>query len=190
MIYEINKSVFDKFPEIDSKNLLYRNITPEDCNEIFKIRSNDKVMTYLDTTKHNSVEDSKKMIEAVIESYKNKTGINWAIIKKESRAFVGYFGYWRIITEHCRAEIGYALKPEYWGQGIMAETLTAMIEFGFNTLMLHSIEANVNPGNTASIKVLEKAGFKKEAYFRENFLFDNKFLDSIIYSLLEKDLHK
>ncbi len=189
MIYEINNSVFEKFPQLESKKLLYRNFNLEDSDEIFLIRSNDKVMTYLDTAKHNSVEDSKKMIEAVIESYKNKTGINWAIIKKESKAFVGYFGFWRIIAEHCRAEIGYALKPEFWGQGIMAETLNTMIEFGFNVLKLHSIEANVNPENLASIKVLEKAGFKKEAYFRENFLFENRFLDSVIYSLLEKDLH-
>jgi ribosomal-protein-alanine N-acetyltransferase len=189
MHYEINKSVFENFPEIESKNLLFRNFTLEDSKEIFLIRSDDKVMKYLDTTRHNSEDDSRKMIESVIESYKNRTGINWAIIKKESKAFLGYFGFWRIITEHCRAEIGYALKPEYWGQGIMAETLNVMIEFGFNTLLLHSIEANVNPGNTASIKVLEKAGFKKEAYFRENFLYNNQFLDSIIYSLLEKDLH-
>jgi ribosomal-protein-alanine N-acetyltransferase len=70
----------------------------------------------------------------------------------------------------------------------MHETLKRMAKFGFNNMKLHSIEANVNPGNEKSKRVLEKIGFKKEAYFRENYLFNGKFLDSIIYSLLEKDL--
>ena len=53
---------------------------------------------------------------------------------------------------------------------------------------MHSIEANVNPGNISSVKLLERAGFKREAYFRENYLFDGKFYDSLIYSLLETDV--
>jgi ribosomal-protein-alanine N-acetyltransferase len=65
-----------------------------------------------------------------------------------------------------------------------------MVRFGFNEINLHSIEANVNPANERSKKVLEKIGFKREAYFRENYLFNKKFLDSIIYSLLEKDLQQ
>ena len=93
-----------------------------------------------------------------------------------------------MIPEHCRAEIGYALKPEYWWKGYMYETISRMLRFGFENMKLHSIEANVNPANARSKKLLEKIGFKKEAYFRENYLFDNKFLDSIIYSLLEIDL--
>jgi ribosomal-protein-alanine N-acetyltransferase len=70
----------------------------------------------------------------------------------------------------------------------MYETINTIVRFGFNEMKLHSIEANVNPLNEKSKKVLEKVGFKKEAYFRENYLFNGNFLDSVIYSLLEKDL--
>jgi ribosomal-protein-alanine N-acetyltransferase len=62
-----------------------------------------------------------------------------------------------------------------------------MLKFGFDNIKLHSVEANVNPDNSSSIKVLEKFGFQKEAHFKENYLFNNQFLDSIIYSLLEKN---
>ncbi len=142
----------------------------------------------MDVPGFESIDDAEKLINSVEESYKKQTGINWAIIEKQSKSFVGYFGFFRIIPEHCRAEIGYALKPEYWGKGYMHETLKRMVRFGFDNMKLHSIEANVNPDNEKSKKVLEKIGFKKEAYFRENYLFNGKFLDSIIYSLLEKDL--
>ncbi|HUM46715.1 MAG TPA: GNAT family protein, partial [Chitinophagales bacterium] len=86
--------------------------------------------------------------------------------------------------EHFRAEIGYSLLPGYWGRGIMLESITAVIRFGFEILKLHSIEANVNPSNIPSIKLLERSGFVKEAHFKENYYFNGKFLDSAIYSLV------
>ncbi|MCW8803622.1 MAG: GNAT family N-acetyltransferase [Ignavibacteriaceae bacterium] len=188
MNIEIDKNIFKKFPELESERLLFRKIVIGDAKDLFLIRSNDDVMRFMDVSRFESISDAEKLINSVEESYKKQTGINWAIIEKLSNNFAGYFGFFRIIPEHCRAEIGYALKPEYWGKGYMYETLKRMVKFGFNEMNLHSIEANVNPDNDKSKKVLEKIGFKNEAYFRENYLFDNKFLDSIIYSLLEKDL--
>lgn len=185
---EIDKNIFTTFPELECERLLFRKIMLGDAKDLFLIRSNDDAMRYMDVPRHYSISDAKKLITAVEESYKKKTGINWAIIERHLNSFVGYFGFFRIIPEHCRAEIGYALKPEYWGKGYMYETINRMVRFGFDEMNLHSIEANVNPLNERSKKVLERIGFKKEAYFRENYLFDGKFLDSIIYSLLEKDL--
>jgi ribosomal-protein-alanine N-acetyltransferase len=63
-----------------------------------------------------------------------------------------------------------------------------LLKFGFRGLNLHSIEANINPQNENSKGVLEKIGFQKEAYFRENYYYKEKFLDSEIYCLLENDL--
>jgi ribosomal-protein-alanine N-acetyltransferase len=184
----INKNIFKSFPELETERIRLRKIYPDDANEIFLIRSNDKIMRFLDIPRHYSISDSQKLIEAAEESYKKETGINWAIIEKQSSAFTGYIGFIRMTPEHCRAEIGYALKPECWGKGYMYETINRLVRFGFDEMKLHSIEANVNPLNERSQKVLERVGFKKEASFRENYLFDGKFLDSVIYSLLEKDL--
>jgi len=100
---------------------------------------------------------------------------------------VGYFGIWRIERDNCRGEIGYSLDPKYWGKGYMAEAFRTIIPFGFQQLHLHSMEGNINPHNESSRRILLKHGFVKEGYFRENFYFDEKFLDSEIYSLLEKD---
>jgi len=190
MITEIDKSIFKSFPEFESERLLFRKILVSDAKDVLLIRSNDDVMRFMDVIRFESIAEAEKMIQSVEESYNKGDGINWAIIEKHSNSFVGYFGFFRIIPEHCRAEIGYALKPEYWGKGYMYETINKMVKFGFENMKFHSIEANVNPENEKSKRVLERIGFKKEAYFRENYLFNNKFLDSIIYSLLEKDLTK
>jgi len=188
MLTEINKNLFKSFPEFETERLRFRKIYVSDAKEIFLIRSNDDVMRFMDVPRHHSISDSEKLIETAEESYKNETGMNWAIIEKHSQSFIGYIGFIRIFSEHCRAEIGYVLKPEYWGKGYMFETINRLVRFGFEEMKLHSIEANVNPLNERSKKVLERVGFKKEAHFRENYLFNGEFLDSIIYSLLEKDL--
>ena len=67
----------------------------------------------------------------------------------------------------------------------MSEVLDTIIDYGFTKIGLHSIEANVNPENQASIRLLEKHGFAREAYFRENYYFNGNFLDSAIYSLIK-----
>lgn len=188
MKIEIDKSVFEKFPELESERLLFREILLSDSKDLYLIESNDAVVRYMDKHKMESINDSEKYIRSCWESYKTENGIEWGIIEKKSNSFIGYCGFWRIVKVHCRAEIGYSLNLNYWGKGYMTESLKTMIIFGFDKLRLHSIEANVNPNNKNSIKLLEGIGFKKEAYFRENFLFDDKFLDTITYSLLEKDM--
>lgn len=68
----------------------------------------------------------------------------------------------------------------------MKEALNAVIDYAFTTMNLHSIEANINPDNTASGALLESGGFVKEAHHKENFYFDGVFYDSIIYSKLNE----
>jgi ribosomal-protein-alanine N-acetyltransferase len=187
MNYKINDDVFIVFPKLETKRLLLMEFVKNDSEELFKMRSDDRVLKYLDRDPHKSVTESELMIEGMIKTYNSKEGINWIIRDKEALNVIGYIGYWRMRKEDIRAEIGYAMKPEYWGNGYMHEALAKVINFGFNEFCLHSIEANVNPANASSIKLLEKFRFKKEAYFKEDYLYNGKFLDTSIYSLLETD---
>ena len=190
MNLKVNDAVFDRFPIIESKNLILESFDIQDSEELFKMRSDYRVMKYLDRDNHKTVEESKAMIRMILQSYEDKAGINWIIRKKASSEVVGYIGYWNLIREHVRAEIGYALKPEHWGKGYMSEALLKVLEYGFNEFKLHSVLGNVNPGNKRSIDLLKKFGFRKEAHFREDFLFNGKYMDSEIYCLLETDFHE
>lgn len=187
MNISINDDVFNQFPNIETENLVLKSFTMQDADELFSTRSDSRVTKYLDRDKHQTIEESKTMIQRIIQSYKDKAGINWIIREKASNEVVGYIGFRRLIRESVRAEIGYALKPEHWGKGYMSEALARTIEFGFTEFGLHSIMGNVNPQNDSSIRILEKFGFKKEAHFREDYLYNGKFIDSVIYCLLETD---
>ena len=97
---------------------------------------------------------------------------------------IGTIGFWQIDKENYRAEIGYLLHPDQQGNGLMQEAIETVLQYGFQTMKLHSVEANVNPANIASIKLLEKKKFNKEAFFKENYYYNGKFLDTSVYSLL------
>lgn len=186
----INDIYFENFPQLESERLIFRAFDLKDALDIQLIRSDDKVMNYMDSEYHKTIKDSENFILKNCDRYKNKSGIFWAIIEKTENKFIGDFAFWNIIRENHRAEIGYTLKPDFWSKGYMTETLTRLIKFGFNDLKLHSFEAEINPKNTHSEKALVKIGFKKEAYFKENRYFNGQYLDSEIYSLLETDFKK
>jgi ribosomal-protein-alanine N-acetyltransferase len=78
------------------------------------------------------------------------------------------------------------LLPQFWNKGLMSEAIKKVLDFGFNTMELHSIQANIDPNNMVSAAILKKFNFEREAYFKENFFFNGKFMDSEIYSLLNK----
>lgn len=185
----IEDKYFKVFPKLETMRLHLRNLNLDDASEVQLIRSNEKVMTYMDSNKHLTDLDSKNFISENLKVYEQGKGIFWAIMEKSSGDFIGDFAYHRIDVKNKRGEIGYTLKPDYWGRGYMQEAMVAVIRFGFNNLQLHSIEANINPENNNSRKLLRKVGFRKEAYFRENYYFNGEFLDSEIYSLLKSDFN-
>lgn len=175
---------FSQFPEIVTERLILRRIVDTDAEAFFVLRSDERVMQYIDRPRAQSIEDALDFITRVNKGIENNEGINWAICLKDVPAPVGVISFWRIIKEHYRAEVGYMLSPDFQGKGIMQEALVAILNYGFGKMGLHSVEANVNPANEASIKLLEKNGFQREAYFRENFYYNGRFLDSAIYCLL------
>ncbi len=178
-------NISKSFPIIETSRLVLRDIQARDARQFFDLRSDEEVMKYMDSEPCRVIEEAKKMIDSSIETYTKEKGIIWAITFKNSDILIGYAGFWKWIKEHFRAELAYALPPAYWGKGIMGEALGAILGFGFDKMNLHRIEADVNPGNIPSIKLLEKLNFKREAYFKENRFFRGKFCDSAIYALLE-----
>lgn len=178
---------FSPFPTLLTQRLVLREITTNDAQDLFEMRSNPALMRFIDRPLAQSINDSLKLIELIINSQKNNEGITWGISIKGTPTLIGTIGFWRIQKEHYRAEIGYLLHADYQGKGIMQEAMDAAIGYAFKTLHIHSIEANINPDNVASIKLAEKNGFVREAYFKENFYYNGEFKDTVIYSLLDKN---
>jgi len=172
------------FPILETSRLILRQINKNDANEIFILRSDTKVMEYIHRPLAKTLDDALQLIQIIIDAEINNNGITWAIILKENGQLIGTIGYWQIKKEHYRAEIGYLLSPDFQRKGMMQEALTTVIHYGFAEMKLHTIEADVDPKNTPSISLLERNKFVKEGYFKENYFFDGKFSDTVVYSLL------
>ncbi|MFC5045061.1 GNAT family N-acetyltransferase [Aquimarina hainanensis] len=184
----INEQYFEDFPVLETTRLTLRSLVLTDASEIYSIRSNVKAMQYMDTVLHHTIADTEKFVTLNLKTYQKKEGLFWVLIEKNTDQFIGDFSFWKVNRRNSRAEIGYSLHPDFWGKGYMKEAMKTILHFGFTKLKLHSIEANINPDNNNSRKVLKGIGFQKEAYFREHYYYNGEYLDSEIYSLLENDL--
>jgi ribosomal-protein-alanine N-acetyltransferase len=181
---EIN---FLPFPNLQTERLSLRQVKANDAAAILALRSNDEVMKYIPRPYLKNREDALELIAMFDDKIENGIGINWGIyLLDEPTKLLGIIGYYRMKPEHYRAEVGYMLFPEHNGKGIVSEALKKVVEYGFKEMKLHSIEAILDPENGASEKVLLKNGFVKEAHLIENEYYEGRFLDSMIYSLLNK----
>ncbi|WP_445454816.1 GNAT family N-acetyltransferase [Flavobacterium sp. 25HG05S-40] len=181
---------FHPFQNLETERLLLRRIDTNDVDEILALRGNPETMKYIPRPLAKSKEEALEHIAMIEDKIVANSGINWGITIKGNPKIIGIIGHYKISTENHRAEIGYMSLPETNGKGYMTEALKAVLTYGFEQLALHSVEAIIDPENIASEKVLQKNGFVKEAHILENELWEGKFLNTVIYSLLRRNFKK
>lgn len=182
----MNTVSFLPFQNLESERLLLRQITNDDVNEVFEMRSNPDIMKFVPRPLVTTKEEALGHINLIQSKIEENEGINWAITLKGNPKLIGIIGHYKISWENLRSEIGYMILPEYHGKGITSEAVKLLIDYGFNTMKMHSLEAVIDPRNQASAKVLEKNNFALEAQFKEDTLWQGEWLDTNIYSLLNK----
>jgi [ribosomal protein S5]-alanine N-acetyltransferase len=84
------------------------------------------------------------------------------------------------------AELGYWLAEPFWGQGIVTNAVTQVVDFAFNTYDIDRIFARPFGTNKASQRVLEKAGFILEAKFEKALYKDGEYIDELVYAIRRK----
>jgi [ribosomal protein S5]-alanine N-acetyltransferase len=182
----MNTFSFLPFKNLESNRLILRQITNDDLAEVYALRSNPETMKYIPRPLATTTDDALGHIKMIQDKIETNEGINWAITLKENPKMIGIIGHYKIQWENFRSEVGYMLLPEFHNQGIVTEAIQLLIDYGFNDMKMHSLEAIIDPRNTASARVLEKNNFIKEAHFKENAFYNGEFLDAAIYSLIQK----
>jgi ribosomal-protein-alanine N-acetyltransferase len=172
------------FPVLATPRLRLRALSTADAPALFRLRSDPRVMHHIPKPLFFKSDEAVGLLRDFQRAYEAREAIMWAIAVKGSAEACGIVGYWRIMAEHHRAEIGYFLDPDLWGQGLMTEAVKAVLDFGFGAMGLHSVEAATHPANASSMHVLEQNGFVREGYFKENIRANGEFVDSVVYSRL------
>ncbi|MGE7989180.1 GNAT family N-acetyltransferase [Lysinibacillus fusiformis] len=181
---------FKDFPKLETERFILRKGTVDDCNDLFELYANENVVKYLPLNLFESVEDAMVEINWYEKIFKEQIGLRWVIEEAKTKKVIGTCGYLNYEKEHNRIEIGYDLKPAYWGQGIMQKALGKIIHFAFTSMEINKIEAKVEPENKASIRLLGKLNFCQEGVLRQHEFEKGKYVDLVLFSILRSEYNE
>lgn len=173
---------------IETKRLIIRPITLEDKNKIFEYRSDSETNKYQSWIP-KTIDDVETFIGKISKLFNEPgTWFQFVIIEKESKKITGDLGIHFIDSE--QVEIGCTLNKVFQNKGYATESVKRVIDFLFKDLKKHRIITSIDPDNKNSVRLVERIGFRKEAHFIESLLINGKWVDDLIYALIEKDWNK
>lgn len=149
----------------------------------------DPAVTYFRGFAPLSAEESEAELRKAIQHRRSRKRMrfNWCVRSLEDDAFVGLTMLRFLNREWREVEIGYALAKTAWGQGYGTEATRATLAYAFDKLQAHRVVANCFPQNAASCRVLEKLGFRREAYEVESYFEHGEWQDNVRYALLDRE---
>ena len=152
------------FSELITERLLLRQLDLKDAYDIMLLRSDDVVNQYLNRQGKITIDEAKGFIEKIRNGIINNEWFYWAIVFKNTDNLIGTICFWNIDFENSIGEIGYELKLEFHGKGIMQEAFLSVVNYGIHNLKFKVITAFPRKDNIKSIKLLEKNGFIIDEY--------------------------
>ena len=184
----MTESPFVPFPELETERFRLRLMTAEDTDAFFAWLSDAEVMRFFGMEPLTDREDAAKIIEHYRRSAEDGIAIRWGIEDRAAGELVGSCGLHALDAMHRRAEVGFEVRRDRWRTEVMSEVLPAVLRFAFGRAGLNRVGALVEPGNAASIALLEKTGFAREGLLRQYQRTGDRFDDLLSFSLLREDL--
>jgi ribosomal-protein-alanine N-acetyltransferase len=179
---------FSSFPTLVTDRLILREMTPNDISAILKNFGNPDVVKYLDMKPIITREQAEHWFQWMGDFFISKDGIRWGVtLKDDYGVVIGSAGLHHWDRESHYAEIGYDIAEAYWGNGYAKEVVQALLAFGWDSMNLHRIEADVLEGNDASMHILKKFGFQHEGVLRKRVKKNRRFWDVHLFGLLKVD---
>ena len=176
-----------RLPTLQTPRLTLRSLEVSDDADVFAVFSDPMVMRYWDGAVMKTREDAMKYIDHIHHGFRRRELFQWGIADRETSAVLGTCTLTHFSPIHERAEIGFAIRQERWGQGLGSEAVAAVVAFAFEKLNLHRIEADVDPRNERSLRVVERLGFRREGHIRERYYINGERQDAVILGLLRPD---
>ena len=175
--------------EIITENLLLREITWDDLEDIHKLHSVPEVDEFNTLGIPGDIEETRELMHPGVEAKaaNPQSAYTWRISSRNSGDFIGLAGFILSNDKFRLGEIYYKLLPAYWGQGYGTELAKNLIVVGFDKFHLHKVEAGVASGNQRSIRVLEKAGMIREGLRRKILPIRGDWKDGYLYAIVEDD---
>lgn len=175
------------FPVLETVRLTLKPLVIDDAGSLLEIFSDSEVMRYWHTAPWETIQDSLDFINESNGSMQDQESLVLGVYLKSTGELAGKCMLFSYDKESKRAEIGFGLGRSFWGRGYIHEAGEALIQYGFNSLGLRRIEAEIDPDNQSSAKALGKLGFSREGLLRQRWEVNGIVSDSALYGRLVSD---
>jgi len=156
-------------PELHTPRARLREVRLDDAEALLDIYGDPEGVRYLGRPPQ-TLEQVKTRLQRMRDDMDRGEAAFWVMTDPGADRALAYLGFFRWDVPHQTAELGYVVSPSRWGQGLMREVLPVLVRHGFEVLGLHRMEARIDPGNAASIKLVERLGFRAEGALRDRTL--------------------
>ena len=178
---------FGKFPVLATERLDLCEYDAAFADDIFRFRGDAEVQLY-NAVPHQTIDDTLRFISEEREAYRLRKEVVWAWRLKTSQRIIGSVSVFDWNRYHRRAQIGYDMAKDHWGQGFAQEAIREMLIFCFEEMDLNRIEIWTSTANLRSLRLAERLGFTREGTLRKRILEDDGcFHDGALFGLLRND---
>jgi RimJ/RimL family protein N-acetyltransferase len=176
----------DRLPTLNAERVALRWLTEADVPDLFAVFGDPAVMRYWSSPPLVDDAAARELLAEIHELFAKGTLHQWGVGLIDSGEIIGTCTLTSWQAESRRAELGFALGRKHWGHGYMSEALTALLNYAFGELDLNRLEADVDPRNRGSRRLLERLGFVPEGLLRERWILAGEVQDSKLYGLLAR----
>jgi ribosomal-protein-alanine N-acetyltransferase len=175
------------FPHLRTPRLHLRQIVHSDAPALFAIHSDADWMRWYGVDALTDPSQAEQLADQFAGWFRAGTGFRWGLERLEDRRLIGTCGLFRWNKSWRNCAIGYEIERGCQGQGYMREALVAVLDYGFDMMHLHRVQAETHPHNEASIHLATRLGFCLEGVHREQAYWGGSYHDLNCYSLLERE---
>jgi RimJ/RimL family protein N-acetyltransferase len=180
----------ERLPTLEASRVALRWLREDDAGAVFAVFRDPEVARYWSSAALADLAAAAALIREIHELFRAQTLFQWGIASRSGDAILGTCTLFHLDVVHRRAEIGFALGRQHWGQGIATEAVGLLIGFAFDVLGLHRLEADADPRNERSLRLLERHGFQREGLLRERYHVAGEVQDAAFLGLLRREWKK
>ena len=176
-----------KLPTLEGERIRLRWLESGDVPALFEVFGHPEVMRYWSRAPLRDLDDAAGLLAEIRALFGARTLFQWGLARASDDRVIGTCTLHHLEWAHGRAEVGYALGRAWWGQGWMLDALGRLVRYAFEELDLRRLEADCDPRNDRSLRLLERLGFRREGHLRERFVAGSEVQDSILLGLLRRE---
>lgn len=180
-------TVHDDLPVLEDDGLRLRGFRDGDLQDFFELHADPRVMRYWSFPAWTDPEQARERFASALAGHDAERLLCWTVADTTSDRLMGSVTLFAINRTQGRAEIGYALRASHWGRGHAGNALRMVLDHAFGMLALRRIEADADPRNERSCRLLERLGFVREGLLRERWQVAGELQDAAFYGLLARD---